>query len=55
MPPTLWEWAQYILTLQILRTESCNTYLNRFEKGQHGWLKYLQSVRDAGYRLAIRK
>src|SRR5882672_5298016 len=25
-------------SLQSLSTQSCNSYLNRFEKGQHGWL-----------------
>jgi hypothetical protein len=35
MPPTLSELASISSSLQSL-TQSCNSYLNRFEKGDHG-------------------
>src|SRR5260370_42175954 len=31
-------------SLQSLRTRSCNSYLNRFEKGQHGWLSPVSRI-----------
>ena len=36
MPPTVSEWAQYILLSASLSMQSRNSYVNRFEKGQHG-------------------
>jgi hypothetical protein len=36
MPPTLSELASISSSRQTLMTQSCNSYLNRFEKGDHG-------------------